>query len=565
MVKSLMNPSVSYGESVAIGQDDMGYEGAIFEADYEGLDLKIVAGRGALAEDDLDIVFYPAYLVVKDAAVQKIGYLEGSARGDDAEIDTDQYLDKLADLKLNIFVSKQRLEELIQYETELTADSSSVRGVSTKKNSGQSDNSAPVSSVDDSQPLAKTAAPDLPSPVEPASAPAPTPAVPKRISTPKRASAPKKSGAWLDKYLDTTGFTDVECGAQGDCFFFSLFTALASDPSKFESYKSEPGVRGKLFKNLDLAKWNGMAATKKRSVIKKAREAIAQCYPLQSLEMGSSLYREALGLSKALPSQIKTKKSEVEKAEKKLTRLESTKPKDADKRATEVQALKAIMEDGRSELESLNEQKIQAQLDMSERKHFKQIDDSQDPAARRTQFAKNIVGTNKVGAYRWSEVDETMIATIEDLLNVKCIILSEPSTVNCGLAIDGATRDAECPRLGVDREGDNVGPKGYVLLNFKEGEEDSSNHYTLFARTGPGNEKQSLFEFEDLPKTLVSAIVDSCVIGPSGTITESAYSSIPAFYGAAAGTEEAQADLVTTLSKSTQQSSAKPKKLVIKE
>lgn len=552
MVKSLINPSVSYGESVAIGQDDKGYEGAIFEADYEGLDLKIVAGRGALAEDDLDVVFYPAYLVVKGDVMQKIGYLEGSAMGDDPEIDSDQYLDKLTDLRLNMFVSKQRLEELIRYETELTANRPSAKGVSTKKDSGQTDIPGPVSSVDDSPPSAKTATLVV--------------APPKPASTPKRASTPKKSESWLDEYLDTTGFTDVECGAQGDCFFFSLFTALASDPSRFESYKSDPGVRGELFQDLDLAKWNGMVATKKRAAIRKAREAIAKCYPLQSLETGSALYRDALKLSKALPSQIKTKKSEVskaaaasEKAEKKLRLLEGTKPKDADKRATEVKALQTevkalqtIMEQGRSELGSLNEQKIQAQLDMFERKHFKQIDASQVPATRRTQFTKNIVATNKVGAYRWSEVDETMIATVEDLLNVKCIILSEPSTVKCGLAIDRDARDDGCPELGIDQEGDNVGPKGYVLLNFKEGEDDTPNHYKLFARRGPGNQEQSLFEFEDLPKTLVSAIVDSCMIGPSGTITESVYSSIPAFYNAAAGVEETQADLVTNRSSSTQ-------------
>jgi hypothetical protein len=473
MVKSKINPeNVNYIESKELEQEDMDYSSPMYDYKFKGKDIVIALGKQRHTFSKYDIVYLPIYLIVDEFPREKIGIFEVSSNKLIDVLDDDGDV-KLSNKYMLFFVDKKHIEEIIdKYEKEHDHDSKSEKELDDiEKNKTQDNDNVDISKDEDVVDL--TEEEDVLSLRVPED---------KKTKPGKEADETLKDGifivndkakivptlqeetkedsqeikqefkeaiknTWIEKMMKNNNYDIIDNEGGGDCFFAVIRDA---------------------FKQVG-----------KETTVDKLRA-------LLSKEATDKMFQESRTIYTGILAEYQEKEKELKDMTKTISllkkRLENSKnKKDSDE----------IVEQSKKILEEQKLLKV-------EKKGAKDLLDEFDYMENLTTLEKfrEFMLTRHYWADTWA------ISTIERLLNVKVVLLSEEAFKSGDL--DSVMQCGQLNDLNLEEAGSFI-PDYYIMACY------TGNHYKLISY-----KEKHIFKFREIPYDVKIMIINKCLEKNSG-------------------------------------------------
>jgi predicted NAD-dependent protein-ADP-ribosyltransferase YbiA (DUF1768 family) len=466
MVSSKLNDLVQYKESKSVDSEDKGYSSSLYEMKIHGEYIEFALGKQKYTYSGKNILYFPIYMVKNDKIKSQIGVYE---------IDVNQainILDKDGDIDLEMFdepllfsfitpdfIKKENaeeksvsVEEVEEEELSEDEDDHLQTEKQEKSKTGEIDLEVDTSLEDEADVIhLEKKQKNLASPFEIDShykvAALLKEETEEEHDELKKAYTKSSKNNWIEDYMKNNNYDIVETESNGDCFFAVIR----------ESFKQ-----------------NGQITT-----VQKLREILAA-------ELTDSVFMEHMNLYKGF-------QNELDEIERELDSMKSTNSlyKSRAKKNENKQVRDTIME----EAKKLKEQYKQKSV---EKKNIESLQNEY------VGYMKNIktledyreyIKTSQFWADAWA------ISTLERVLNVKIIILSEKSYNEKSL--DSVLNCGEINHELQDRGAFN--PEFYIITTY------SGNHYRLVSYKA-----KRIFTFKEIPYGVKVLIINKCLEKNSG-------------------------------------------------
>lgn len=464
MVRSIIKPlDVNYNEYRKIDQEDIDYTTFVYETNLFDKDIEIVLGNEKHNYSKHDILHFSIYLIIDESPVSRIGIFEIDNNKYLNSIDEDGSID-LEKGELIFFIEKEELSKLINVQ------SSDDKNEDTKK---ESDNEDYVMTNDDYEDLTDNNSNDndlMRVKIEPNnkresskiskndndlfSYDEKQEVLPLLDEENEKESDKYKSEykegiktTWIEKFTSNNNFGIIDNEGGGDCMFSTL-----RDAFRFVG---------------------------KRTTVEKLRDALSGEANEEIYNNYRMLYVGFLNEYKDGEKQIKDMQQRIKNLKK---MIDNTSKKEENDRL----------------LNQLKEQMTYYDTKKAEHSDTKDLLKEFEFMKEVDSFEKfrELITTSKFWGDTWA------ISTMEKLLNVKTIILSEEA-FNAG-DLDSVM---QCGQLN-DNDIENIEtfkPEYYIMMSY------TGNHYTLVSYKNKG-----IFKFREIPFDIKSLIINKCLEKNSG-------------------------------------------------
>lgn len=479
MVNSKINPDrVKYSENKELDEEDNGSNSTIYDYKLFGTPIEIALGTIKYTYSRYDIIYYPIYLIIDDEPISKIGVFETDSNNAINIIDADGDID-LKKGNVIIFVSKDYLYKLLKVaETKQvikktddypSVDNQNQKGVSNKVIDlvdEQVDDEIDVMRLN--IPINKLSAASVSSDstLKPGifietsvkTAISMLPEESQQDSDQLKLEYKESSrNTWIEKFMKNNNYNIKDNEGGGDCFFAVVRDAF-----------SQIG---------------------QETTIDKIRA-------LLSKEANEAIFTEYRQLYISFLAELQNNETEMKNIKKIINIMKKRVEQSSNKSDNESITKEAkILKDKHTKL---SEENHYTKMLLEEFSYMKDIDS--------LEKFKSFIQTRHFWADTWA------ISTIERLLNVKIIILSEESyksgdldsVLNCG-----QLNDSDLERQGT------FTPDYYIIASY------TGNHYKLITYKNNKDEKNDKYEkriltYREVPYDIKTLIVNKCMEQNSG-------------------------------------------------
>lgn len=484
MVSSKLNDTINYKENRTIDEGDMGYSSAIYEMEIEDRPVKFILGKQKYTYSNKNVLYYPIYLLNDNRIKAQIGVFEFNSNkalnilDEDGDVDlnaleepllysfvTAPFLDKALKPKIVPMKPVEKEEDSDEEDEHLkSVKSKSKKDTENDYDEGDDGSDNDTNSLDEEDPTnlkvpktvhseqAKSLKEKTKNGLIEIDVNHPQPALLKEEDEQddkdmKAGFKPNSRQPWIQKYMKNTNYEIVEVENNGDCFFASVREAFRQI-----GYKT----------NVDTM-----------------RAALAK-------DMPERIYTDQMELFQLYQNRI----NEID------SRLAAIKKENAEYK-------KRIKKANVQEREEILQRGVD--LDKETKTKKKEREEAEIEQATYVGYMKNI---KDIDGYRdyiqthgfWA--DAWAISTIEQLFNIKVIIMSEMaynegsmhSVLNCG----------EINKQIQDRGVFN--PDHYIIVTY------SGNHYRLVTYKG-----KRIFNFREIPYGIKVLVVNKCLEKNAGS------------------------------------------------
>lgn len=463
MVNSRLNDSIQYKESNHIDSEDKGYASSLYEMKIHGEHIEFALGKQKYTYSGKNVLYFPIYMVKNDKIKSQIGVYEIDIShainilDKDGDIDLEMFDEPL----LFSFVSpefikteniEEKSERIEEVDEELSEDEDDHLVIEKSKETAKEDDDSVYLDVDTSLEyetdvisLEKKRS-ELSSPFEVDShykvAALLKEETEEEHDEMKKTYAKSSKNNWIEDYMKNNNYDIVETESNGDCFFAVIR----------EAFKQNRQI----------------------TTVQKLREILAN-------ELTDSVFMEHMNLYKGFQTEIDELHRELESMKSTNNLYKSRAKKNENKQIRET-----IMEEARKLKEKYKEKSADK----------KNIESLQNEYVGYMKNIKTIedyreyIKTSQFWADTWA------ISTLEKVLNVKIIILSEKSyneksldsVLNCGEA------NSELEGRGA------FNPDFYIMTSY------SGNHYNLITY-----KSKRIFTFKEIPYGIKILIINKCL------------------------------------------------------
>uniref|UniRef100_A0A6C0HIE0 OTU domain-containing protein n=1 Tax=viral metagenome TaxID=1070528 RepID=A0A6C0HIE0_9ZZZZ len=486
MVSSKLNDSINYKENRTIEDGDLGASSVVYEMEIEDRAINFVLGKQKYTYAGKNVLYYPIYLLNENRIKAQIGVFELKSNqalnilDDDGDVD----LNVLEEPLLYSFVTSAFLDKALKpkivpvkeiaQEEDTDDENEHLKSASSKAKSekdepagleeGEIDESGEVSDDDETDPTSLKV-PDSVHAEQAKSLKEKTknglleinedyqhPALLKEedAKDDKEIKAEFKENEkqpWIQKYMKNPNYEIVEVESNGNCFFASVREAFRSI-----GYKT---------------------------TVDKLRSALAR-------EMPERIFTDQLELFNVYQSNINELESRINAIKK-----ENAEYKKRIKKAT-LEEREEILKRG-AELAKETKEK---QKEKADAEHDQQLYVGYMSKIKTIDQYRDYIQTPSFWADAWA------ISTIERLLNIKVIIMSQMA-YNDG-AMHGVLNCGEINKQIQDRGVFN--PDYYIIVTY------SGNHYRLITYKG-----KRIFTFREIPYGIKVLVVNKCLEKNAGS------------------------------------------------
>jgi predicted NAD-dependent protein-ADP-ribosyltransferase YbiA (DUF1768 family) len=465
MVSSKLNDAVQYKESNNVDPEDKGYASSIYEMNIHGEPIEFALGKQKYTYSGKNILYFPIYMVKNDKITSQIGIYEIDVNqainilDKDGDIDLDMFDEPLLfSFVTSEFVKKENVEEksaaLEQVDEELSEDEDDHLKIEKKEPEAKTDIDLEIdTSLEDETDVIRLEKKQtiLSSPFESDSDYKVAALLKEETESESQAIQKeyKKSSKnnWIEDYMKNNNYNIVETESNGDCFFAVIREAF---------------------------KQNGQITT-----VQKLREILAA-------ELTDSVFMEHMNLYKGFQNEIDDLNRELEsmKSTNNLYKSRAKKNENKQVRETIMEEARKLKENYKQKsVEKKNVEALQSEY-VGYMKNIKTLEDYRE-----------YIKTSQFWADAWA------ISTLERVLNVKIIILSEKSyneksldsVLNCG------ETNSELESRGA------FNPEFYIITTY------SGNHYRLVTYKA-----KRIFTFKEIPYGIKVLIINKCLEKNSG-------------------------------------------------
>lgn len=460
MVKSEINENVVYNETKIIDPGDKGHDSYAYTIEINNMDIDIVLGREKYTNMENNIIHFPIYIVINNKAKERIGVfeLEGNlirALDEDGDIDlnkgnilifsyvTMEYLKILNKEKID--VEKIDVDEFVK--ANYNANEEIVDDDEQDEEEESDDDVTKIKNLN-SKKIEDEYKDELKDGIFTENLDMkrkPTLKEERESDSKdiKKSYEEKVNSEWINKFLKNNNYGIIDNGGNGDCFFASLRDAFELD--------------GKI------------------TTIKKLRALLAEKATDEKFMHYKTLYKSMKGELDTINKNM----DELRKTGKILKKQhESVTDKETGLKILN-NAKRNLAEFKKKELEKTEVNELLEEFDFME-----EVDSYED--------FKQVLKTQNFWADMWA------IATLEDALNIKVIILSEESYYEGDL-------DSVMLCGHLTKEEINRTPEYYVMVSH------TGNHYKLITYKEKG-----LLKFIEIPYDIKMLIVNKCMEKNSG-------------------------------------------------
>ena len=468
MVKSKLNPDkVHYEESKELEDEDIEYSSPLYDYSFHGMNIIIALGKQRHTFSRYDIVYFPIYLIVDDFPRAKIGVFE---------VDSNKLIDILdedGDVKLSkknviIYVSKEDISTIIKkYETEITNKKESEKELEDlEKGKKKEDDNEDISGDEDVVDLTKQDdVLDLNIPEEKIQKTdkdteealkdgifivndkiKPPPSL--QEETKQEAQEIKQDfkegpkNTWIEQLMKNANYDIIDNEGGGDCFFAVIRDA---------------------FKQIG-----------KETTVAKLRALLAK-------EATEKMFNESRSIYNGILAEYQEKEKEIKDATKTISLLKKRIERSSNKKENEE-----MIEQAKKVLEEQKRLKV-------EKKETKELLDEFEYMADLTTLEKfrEFMLTRHYWADTWA------ISTLEKLLNIKVILLSEEAFSSGDL--DSVMQCGQLNDTDLETMGSFV-PDFYIMTCY------TGNHYKLVSY-----KDKHIFKFREVPYDVKIMIIYKCL------------------------------------------------------
>lgn len=460
MVQSKISSSVQYEEKRNIEEQDIGYESQMYEYTHNNKTFEIALGKQHYKENGF-ITYQYFYIVINEEPMCKIGVFEIKSNDYLNSLDKDgdmdltkgnvlffEFADKVIVDLLRKYVPEPEYESSPEKENEKEDDEKENEKEKEEREQDVLDVKIPSKQVsEERQRLDKILDDGLF--IIDSTAKQPAALTEETIEDADKLKREFKAGAknnWVENFMHNNHFGIVETDDNGDCFFATLREAF-----------------------LQIGK---------KTTVQKLRAALAKEVTDDQFIEYRTLYLNTLNELQMIEKKLKDNKSTMQELKKRLanaSKVDSPKIREEAKTLLQMDkdtmAMKLTMTDILKEFQFMNE-----------------IQNKED-------FQKYI----QKSSY-WA--DTWAISTMERVLNVKVIILSEQSFHH-----DELDNVLQCGQLNdsyLEKQG-HFSPEYYIITCY------SGNHYELVTY-----KNKRIFKFSEVPYSIKSLIVNKCLERNSG-------------------------------------------------
>ena len=464
MVKSKIHPDkVVYNEVKSIDDGDIGYASSVYEIELYNNNIEIVLGREKYTYQEYGIIYYTIYLLLGSSPVARIGVFEiessklisildedndiDLSKGNILLFDNKEYISKKikeykeshqdlaeVDEEVEDIEKNDETEESVKFDTNTLEDDSDDDATRMKipENKKSKENEKTKEQL-------KNGVFDVDDSVK----------SPKTLSEETEEDSDKikheyvenARNVWIQQFMKNEHYNVLDVPGDGDCFFHTLV----------ESY-SQIGHK--------------TTTDKLRALL--SDEATDETY-----QQYRTLYMNFMG-------EIQEKEKEMKDAKKIIAELKKRSEKTTDKEES-----KALLKEAKNTVEQYNKFKIQKEdtKEMMSEFEFMEGVDSYE------KF-KGIIKKTDFWADTWA------VSTLENKLNMKCIILSEESYKNGDL--DSVL---QCGQINDDiTTADNYSPEYYIMVSHQ------GNHYQLITY-----KEKRVLKYTEIPYDIKALIINKCM------------------------------------------------------
>ena len=453
MVKSIINNDVNYNESKEIEAEDVDYSAPLYDYNLYGYTIEIGLGKQKHTYSKYGIVYFPIYLIVDGSLIERIGIFE---------VDENKMIDILDDdgdvqLKprgLLFFISKEYLQQNLSQNAVNVSSKDKDETVNKESNSTLVDD---TNIEDDVATL--VIPPEKKSLVTESSDETLKDGIFKENNTVtllpmlseetkeqsdeiKKNFQESSTNNWLEKFRKNNNYKIIDNTGGGDCFFAVIRDA---------------------FQQIG-----------KETTVEKIRALLAKEATEDIFQESRTLYATILGEYQSKDQELKQIKKSIDQLRR---RIEKTDNK------TDQEQLLLNVKQLLTKYNSAKHEKALANDLMKDFVHMEGIDSLEKFRA--------FMLTNNYWADTWA------ISTLERLLNIKVIILSQKAyesgdadaVLNCG-----QLNDTELEKKGVFQ------PDFYIMTAY------TGNHYTLISYRD-----KRIFKFGELPHDIKIMVITKCL------------------------------------------------------
>ncbi len=473
MVSSKIDTSINYPEIKALDPEDKGHASSLYIIEVLDTEIIIVLGKPKYTFSNKGIIYYPIYIVSDEKIKSQIGVYEHKISNTISLLDEDGDVDieKLDKPLIYSFVTKKYLEksntnpgEYMSKELKVEAEKNEKKfeEMISKKNESKEEtdeedvmklkvNREKISEqkTEENKVLEKGIFTVNSNFKPPAQLEEETEEIADKIKHEYKESS---SNNWIQKFMKNEHYKIHEVESQGDCFFAVLREAFSN-----------------IGHNTSVLKLRTLLSSKITDEIYQERKDLYNQFETSKIE----IKKELKDYKQANMEFIKRMKTVSDKQEKEKIIEETKKIKEA--YDTKMMELK--------ELDKLQSDYIG---------YMKNVDSYE-------KFKEYILTSSY-----WA--DEWAISTLEYLLNIKVIILSEEAykekaydnILNCG----EISKELQHANSATSRKFD---PEHYIITTY------SGNHYRLVSY-----KNKSIFTFGEVPYDIKILIVNKCLEKNSG-------------------------------------------------
>lgn len=459
MVKSQLSPeNIDYKELRTIDDEDVGIEVSLYELPFEGRNLIIALGKEKYTYSKYNVVYYPVYLIINDLPKAKIGIFEVDSNNliNLLDEDGDISLEK-GNVLLYSFISRDFINDLYKkYPETILEDDKEIEKI--EKSDDIQEYKLEQEEIDDDMDVMRLRLPkpniqtekinkSLQEGVFKIDSSKKIPVMLQEenedmANTIKNKFMESSRNEWIEGYMKNNNYDIVENESNGDCFFAVIRNA-------FEQI-------GKV------------------TTVDKLRALLAK-------EATDDVYQNYRTLYVNFLAEFQSKEKEMKDIKKISTELKKRSEKTSSKEEN-----KKILEEAKQMIQKYNTLKLEKEdiKELLEEFRYMETIDTFD------KF-KEFIQTPNYWADTWA------ISTMEKLLNIKMIILSEEAYVSGDL--DSVLKCGQLNDDVLEKQGKFV-PDYYIMTGY------SGNHYELISY---GNKR--ILKFSEIPYDIKSLIINKCM------------------------------------------------------
>jgi len=471
MVKSIINPEVEYSELNSIDKSDIDYESTVYDIQLYDNDLEIALGKELFTKQEKGIIFYSIYLLLGNIVACKIGIFEIESDKFNNILDTDNDID-LKKGNILYFNNENYVRELIK---EYNENNKSVRVESVNEESeAEANDKTEVDKEDDK--IEKDNSEDENEDV-----------FKLNISEEKKSKQQEKTDETLKE-----GVFEIDNTEHAS----NLPEESKEDSEKMkDEYVEKP--KNKWIEtfmknnNYDVEETNKDGNCFFETVC-KAYEQIGHHTTIDKLrallanEATEELYEQYRTLYVSFLSELQDKDKQMGSLKKIGSEL-----KKRNQRTQSKEESKELLNQAEDVIEKYNKIKV-------EKEDVKEL-------FQEFKFMEGLDSLEKLKAYIQTShywADTWAISTLERLLNVKIIIMSQNSYENGD--IHSVLQCGQLNDTDLEKQG-KFSPDYYIIADY------DVNHYELITY-----KKKKIFKFSEIPYDIKVLIINKCMEKNSG-------------------------------------------------